>query len=31
MYFLLAILLVLLGVTMLWYRERLARYIARVQ
>jgi hypothetical protein len=31
MYFLLAILLVLLGVSMLWYRERLARYIAPLQ
>jgi hypothetical protein len=31
MYFLLAILLVLLGASMLWYRDRLARYIARVQ
>jgi predicted membrane protein len=31
MYLLLDILLVVLGASMLWYRERLARYIARVQ
>jgi predicted membrane protein len=31
MYFLLDILLVFLGASMLWYRERLARYLARVQ
>jgi hypothetical protein len=31
MYLLLDILLVVLGASMLWYRERLARYMARVQ
>jgi len=31
MYLLLDIFLVLLGASMLWYRERLARYLARVQ
>jgi predicted membrane protein len=31
MYLLLDILLVLLGASMIWYRERLARYMARVQ
>ena len=31
MYLLLDILLVFLGASMLWYRERLARHIARVQ
>jgi predicted membrane protein len=31
MYLLLDVLLVLLGASMLWYRERLARCIARVQ
>jgi hypothetical protein len=31
MYLLLDILLVLLGASIIWYRERLARYMARVQ
>ena len=31
MYLLLDILLVLLGASMLWYRQRLARHMARVQ